>query len=79
MKVNSIMDIQINRTQDGTISYPLHSHMNYEIMYYIEGTGFLRTEDKEYSFVPGTIIIVPPCIMHGSVSVSCTSKQKLDT
>ncbi|MBE6891971.1 MAG: AraC family transcriptional regulator [Ruminococcaceae bacterium] len=64
------MNIQISRTQDGTISYPLHSHKNYEIMYYTEGTGFLKTKAKEYPFVPGTIIIVPPNIEHGSVSLS---------
>lgn len=62
------MNIQISRTQDGTVSYPLHSHILYEIIYYTEGTGFLKTADKDYPFAPGTIIIVPPDIKHGSVS-----------
>ena len=64
------MNIQITQTQDGIVSYPLHTHMNYEIMYYLEGTGVLKTAEKEYPFAPGTIIIVPPNIEHGSVSQS---------
>ena len=64
------MNIQISQTQDGIVSYPLHSHMHYEIMYYTDGTGFLKTTDKAYPFTPGTIIIVPPSIEHGSVSQS---------
>lgn len=62
------MDLQINCTQDGTISYPLHKHNTYEIMFYTHGEGVLHTPREDYAFVPGTIIVVPPCIEHGSVS-----------
>lgn len=62
------MKISISVTQPGVIRYPLHCHSFWEIMYYLEGTGHLVTSDTEYSFRPGTILIVPPRTIHGSVS-----------
>lgn len=62
------MDFQINRTQDGTKQYPLHRHNQYEIMIYLSGEGFLKTNNENYAFTPGTIIIVPPRLEHGSSS-----------
>lgn len=60
----------INMTNDGTIRYPLHSHQKYEVMVYLDGEGYLETEDRKYPFSSGSIIIVPPKIKHGSVSVN---------
>lgn len=62
------MDLQITRTQDGVIKYPLHRHKSYEIMLYLFGEGYMRADEKDIPFCPGTIIIVPPEIRHGSVS-----------
>lgn len=62
------MDLQINCTEDGIKTYPMHKHKNCEIMFYLEGTGCLRTELKDYPFSAGTVIIVPPGIKHGSTS-----------
>ena len=62
------MDYQINCTQDGTKQYPLHKHNQYEIMIYLSGKGFLKTRNENYAFTPGTIIIVPPGLEHGSSS-----------
>ncbi len=62
------MELQINRTQPGITAYPMHRHNNYEIMLYLQGSGYLRTSDADYPFTPGTIIIVPAGIEHGSVS-----------
>ncbi|MBO5059899.1 MAG: helix-turn-helix transcriptional regulator [Clostridia bacterium] len=62
------MSIHVNLTEDGTKKYPLHKHRHWEIMYYLQGDGYLRTPEKNYSFSPQTIIIVPPGIIHGSVS-----------
>lgn len=64
------MDIQINRTQDGVIRYPQHRHKGYEIMLYLDGEGYMLADGKNIPFRPGTVIIVPPGISHGSVSVS---------
>ncbi|MBE7049730.1 MAG: AraC family transcriptional regulator [Ruminococcaceae bacterium] len=60
--------MKINCTGDGVISYPMHRHKDYEIMLYLEGSGYMRTTHKDFPFSPGTIIIVPPGIAHGSVS-----------
>lgn len=63
------MDIKINRTPEDTLSYPLHTHKNYEIMHYTNGTGVMRTEKGDFSFSAGTVVIVPPHVLHGSTSV----------
>lgn len=58
----------ISMTAPGVKSYPLHCHDFCEIMYYTEGTGFLRTDGGDCPFSPKTAIIVPPRVRHGSVS-----------
>lgn len=62
------MSIIVSQTESGTKVYPLHRHKYYEIMLYLQGEGVLRTAEKDYPFAPGTIIIVPPGIEHGSMS-----------
>lgn len=61
---------QINLTPDDIKSYPLHSHRNYEIMVYLSGNGYMKTPRQNYPFGPGSVILVPPEIKHGSVSES---------
>ena len=65
------MDIKINKTADGTRKYPHHCHRQYEIMHYISGEGYMWTENGKLPFSPDTAIIVPPHILHGSVSQAC--------
>ena len=62
------MSFKINCTPNGVVQYPMHTHKNYEIMLYLEGDGYMRTEIGDVPFGKGTIIIVPPDIKHGSVS-----------
>ena len=62
------MSYNINCTRDGLTQYPMHMHKNYEIMLYLEGRGYMRTEVGDFPFRQGTVIIVPPNIKHGSVS-----------
>ena len=62
------MSYKINRTQGGVIQYPMHTHKNYEIMLYLDGKGYMRTELGNIPFEVGTIVIVPPNIKHGSIS-----------
>ena len=64
------MMLSITKTDDGVIKYPLHKHKFWEIMFYIEGDGFLHTPTSDYKFTKGTAILVPPGIPHGSVSES---------
>lgn len=61
-------EISISKTAPNTKSYPLHRHGYWEVMYYLEGDGYLKTDTVNIPFTRGTIIIVPPNIMHGSVS-----------
>ena len=62
------MSYTINRTQDGVIQYPMHTHKNYEIMLYLDGEGYMCTELGNIPFEAGTFVIVPPNIKHGSTS-----------
>lgn len=60
--------MKISITPDNTVTYPLHSHSDWEIMFYLEGEGALRTHLRDYPFSSGAAIIVPPDIAHGSTS-----------
>lgn len=62
------MSYTISCTKDGVIRYPMHTHKKYEIMLYLDGEGYMNTDDGSIPFSPGTIIIVPPNVRHGSVS-----------
>lgn len=62
------MNLQINCTDNGVKEYPIHIHKDYEIMHYLSGTGNMRTSEGLFPFSPGTIIIIPPGIEHGSTS-----------
>lgn len=62
------MNYRISRTSDGTVKYPIHKHSGCEVMLYTEGEGYMRTPGENIPFAPGTIIIVPPGVAHGSVS-----------
>lgn len=62
------MEFQINCTQDGVKSYPMHKHNSFEIMLYLCGEGRMRTPDRDYPFSAGSIIIMPPGTEHGSDS-----------
>ena len=55
---------------DGERSYPLHSHTQYEILYYLEGTGHQHTSVGDIPFSGGTLIIFPPGVHHGTVSLN---------
>ena len=61
-------DFFISITKAGTKKYPLHQHPKWEIMYYLKGEGYLATQNENIPFKPGSIIIVPPGVTHGSVS-----------
>lgn len=62
------MKYSISQTDEGVIKYPQHKHTAYEIMLYTEGEGYLLAAGERYPFSPGTVIIVPPAVEHGSVS-----------
>ena len=53
---------------NGERNFARHTHKNIEIIYYLEGDGFLSTEKGDLPFSKGSIAIVPPGTSHGSVS-----------
>lgn len=60
----------ISITPPGIKDYPLHQHPTWEVMYYLSGSGYLATSGESLPFEPGSIMIVPPHIAHGSVSTN---------
>lgn len=69
---------------NGEKSYPVHTHSEYEILYYSEGTGHQNTSTGNIPFSRGTIIIFPPGISHGTVSETgfklfAVRSEKIDT
>ena len=60
--------VYVSVTPENTVKYPLHRHETWEIMYYLHGTGMLASAAGDIPFSPGTAVIVPPQILHGSVS-----------
>lgn len=60
--------MRVSITRENTKSFPQHKHAVFEIMHYVEGTGVLRTECGDISFAPGTVVVMPPEVMHGSVA-----------
>lgn len=62
------MAFSISKTEDGVKKYPLHKHKFWEIMFYTEGEGVLHTPQYDHEFSKGTVILVPPGILHGSIS-----------
>ncbi|MBQ2921812.1 MAG: AraC family transcriptional regulator [Tyzzerella sp.] len=61
-------EYNIFKTGTGTKQFPLHQHDYWDIMYYLSGTGHMATANEKIPFKPGDIIIVPPQMLHGSVS-----------
>lgn len=62
---------RIGRTADNIKSNQAHSHKFYEVLLYIEGTGYFKTPEKNYYFSPGTIFIIPPNTKHSTISEGC--------
>ncbi len=46
----------------------LHKHKNYELIVYSSGKGKINIEGQFYDVNKGMIIVVPPNVMHGSIS-----------
>ena len=62
--------MNINKTEEGLIKYPLHTHKEYEIALYLYGRGYMSLEDEKIPFTKGTVILIPKGARHGSVSES---------
>ncbi len=47
---------------------PLHSHKCFEIVVFTQGSGFFIADNQRIPFSPGTVVIVPPEILHETFS-----------
>lgn len=52
----------------GELGFPLHTHLGYEILYFFEGDGVVRSDMGDLPISAGKIIIIPPHIVHGTDS-----------
>ncbi len=64
------MNYIVNLVEYKNQEFPLHKHEHYEILVYIEGKGAIKIEDEAFSIQKGTIVVVPPKMVHGSNSDS---------
>ena len=45
-----------------------HKHKNYEFIVYSSGKGKINIEGQEYDVKKGSIVVVPPSVIHGAIS-----------
>ncbi len=62
------MKLAIYQTPENTAVYPLHRHDHWEIVLYLQGIGRMRTNQGDFAFHEGSIMAIPPGVMHGSAS-----------
>lgn len=64
------MNYVVSNSQKGLKLIPFHKHNEYEITYYKNTYGVLRTPEGKYDFFPGSIVIIPPETVHESSSLT---------
>lgn len=65
MKMNAIINLC---GWKGELGYPSHTHQTYEIIYYLEGEGILKTAAGNLPFSAGSIAVIPPEHSHATTS-----------
>ncbi len=60
--------MNVSVTEENTCSFPLHCHDEEEIALYLAGEGYMRANGEKLPFKPGTILVIPRGVVHGSVS-----------
>lgn len=60
--------ISIGIIQDPYFRFDMHDHTEWEIVYYVYGTGIIKVGDTEVKFAPKTIVCLPPYIPHSEYS-----------
>lgn len=68
------MPFLINCTTDHGQRSPMHQHNAHEIILFTRGQGVMYTQNRQFSFSEGTVIIMPPKTKHGSVSTGETER-----
>ena len=60
--------LDINMMTSDYYSYPCHKHAEWEVLYYIKGSGINIIGDERFPFTEGTVICQPPGILHAETS-----------
>lgn len=60
--------LYINTLTDGNRSWAMHSHPSWEVVYFTAGNGWVETETEKYPFSPGTVVCIPPNMVHGDIA-----------
>jgi len=65
-------DLCFSMSHQGLVDYHVdnHTHDCYEIVYYIDGTGVSKIEEKEYDYSEHTFCIIPPNTTHSEWTIS---------
>ncbi len=64
------MFFEVDFTIYENFKYPIHEHEHYEIIVYTKGSGEVFVNGKVNKIKEGNILIVPPFVKHGSISVN---------
>ena len=60
----------------------LHRHTNYEVIYYVTGSGTLHAGENVYPVKKGTIAVIPPKTEHGTVqteNLKCITSKEIES
>ena len=60
--------IYISKLLDGNLEYVMHSHPSWELIYFTEGQGSVVTEHESIPFSSGTVVCIPPDMLHGDIA-----------
>ena len=58
----------INRSAEPCYRFPEHVHPFWEMILTIDGTGVQTAGGRELPFRPGSVLLIPPQVPHGTVS-----------
>ena len=59
------------------VKYNINEHKDYEIIYYTSGVGKSQVNGNFFEVQKGTIVIVPPKVKHGSISLDNLSYSSI--
>ncbi|MCM8802050.1 MAG: AraC family transcriptional regulator [Candidatus Omnitrophica bacterium] len=69
-----VSDTQLNIHKINTPTYP-HLHKDYQILYFLTGSGIERIENRKIKVVPGMAILIPPFKKHSFIPEINTESQ----
>ena len=62
---NHSVHVRFSVSDGGDDNIIIHCHSNYEILYFIRGNVRYIIEGAEYSLTAGSLLLIPPNVVHG--------------